>query len=345
MNQGFAKKMIGALASIACVVATSASAQTVKSISTFASGTAVGATAPDSITLSKYSVWVAYTNGTNGTGAGGNSTVVKYGGRGTILKTYSLAGSVDGLKFDPRTGDIWAMQNQDGNSTLTLIEREGEVEGPIPYAVTSATNGVDDAAFRGDQVFVSYTNPAAPTDPTIQLVKNGSNPIVLTPVLTMGATGTNLATGQTGQPTAQNDPDSLKLTPAGDLMLTSGDDGQLIFVHDPGTPSQKVSFLTLLDPISGAALAPGSGLDDAVIATSERATFFVTDTGNNRVLRIKVDEIPVGSLFAAVGGKLQEFGVVNRHTGKVYPVVSNLNAPHGVAFVPNTEDDDDEACR
>jgi len=225
MNQVFVKKMFGALASIACVVATSAGAQTVKSITTFASGAAVGATKPDSITLSRYSVWVAYTNATTGTGSGGNSTVVKYGGRGTILKTYSFAGSVDGLRFDPRNGNVWAMQNQDGNSTLTLIERDGDVDGPLPYAVPTATRGYDDAAFRGNDVFVSYTNPAAPTDPTIQLLQNGSNPIAVTPVLLMGATGTNLATGQTNQSTTQNDPDSLKLTPTGDLMLTSGDDG------------------------------------------------------------------------------------------------------------------------
>lgn len=121
----------------------------------------------------------------------------------------------------------------------------------------------------------------------------------------------------------------------------------MIFVHDPATPNQKVSFLTLLDPISGAPLsaAGGSGLDDAVFAPSESGTFFVADTGNDRILKVKVDEIPVGSLFAAVGGTLQEFGVVNRHTGKVYPVVSNLNAPHGVAFVPNTDEDDEDVCR
>ena len=75
-----------------------------------------------------------------------------------------------------------------------------------------------------------------------------TNPLAFTTILTMGGTGTNLATGQRNQPTAQTDPDSLKLTPLGDLQLSSGDDGQLALVSHPGTDEQAVSFITLLDP-------------------------------------------------------------------------------------------------
>jgi hypothetical protein len=76
----------------------------------------------------------------------------------------------------------------------------------------------------------------------------------------MGAKGTNIATGQPNQPTTQNDPDSLKLTPGGALMLSSGDDGQLIFVLNPGSGDQRVAFLSLLTPAN----AHVSGLDDAI---------------------------------------------------------------------------------
>jgi hypothetical protein len=145
----------------------------------------------------------------------------------------------------------------------------------------------------------------------------------------MGATGTNLVTGQTGQPTAQNDPDSLKLTPHGDLMLTSGDDGQLILVSHPGTPAQAVSFIQLLDQ-SG---SPVSGLDDALFVTERKGTFFLADTSNNRVLAIEADEISSGSLFASVGS-LNEFATVDLTTGKVTPFVPNLSGPHGLVFTP-----------
>src|SRR3974390_1197825 len=237
MNQRLAKQISRiAIASLALAMAVSVSAQNIRRITTFATGTAVNATGPDSITLSKNSVWVSYTNGADSTGLSGSSTVVQYKRNGQIRHTYSIKGSVDGLKVDPRTGLVWALQNQDGNSTLSLIDPKAHtVSGPIAYAVASAMQGYDDVVFRCDQVFLSYTNPAVSTDPTIQLLQNGSNPLVVTPVLTMGATGTNLATGQTNQPTTQNDPDSLKLTPTGDLMLSSGDDGQLIFVEKPAS--------------------------------------------------------------------------------------------------------------
>jgi hypothetical protein len=328
-----------AIASITLTMASAAFAQNVRRITTFATGTAVNATGPDSITLSKNSVWVSYTNGADSTGLSGSSTVVQYKSNGKVRHTYSLAGSVDGLKVDPRTGLVWALENQDGNSTLSLIDPKAHtVTGPIPYFVESTTQGYDDVVFRGDQVFLSYTNPVNPTDPTIQLLQEGSNPLVVTPILTMGAMGTDLATGLPNQPTTQHDPDSLKLTPSADLMLTSGDDGQLIFVEKPGRPDQSVSFLQLLDPSTGLAV---SGLDDAVFATATSGSLYLADTGNNRILKIDVDHLRVGSLFASVGS-LNQLTVIDRHTGITSPFVSNLSSPHGLEFVPHDDDENQQ---
>jgi DNA-binding beta-propeller fold protein YncE len=282
---------------------------------------------------------VEYGNGADSTGLSGSSTIVQYSLHGDVRHIYSIKGSVDGLKVDPRTGRVWALQNQDGNSTLSIINpKTHTVSGPIPYAVTSATRGYDDVVFRGNQVFLSYTNPVAPTDATIQLLQNGTDPLVVTPILTMGATGTNLATGQPDQPTTDTDPDSLKLTPTGDLMLSSEADGQLIFVGNPGRPDQSVSFLQLLDPSTGLAV---SAIDDAVFATAVKGTFYLSDTGNNRVLKIDVDHVPVGSLFVSVGS-LNQLTVVDIHTGFTAPLVSNLNGPHGLEFVPQTDDDNSQ---
>jgi glutamine cyclotransferase len=323
------------LLSIAVMAASSASAQTVRHVSTFATGSAVGGTKPDSLALGHNSLWVAYTNGADSTGKSGSSTVVQYGLNGKVRQTYSIAGYVDGLKLDPRTGLVWAMQNQDGNSTLTLINPKSKTaSAPISYAAPSATRGYDEVAFRLNQAFLSYTNPTGPSDPTIQLVQNGSNPIVVTPVLLMGASGTNLATGQPDQPTSQNDPDSLKLTPTGDLMLSSGGDGQLIFVAKPATPNQSVSFLTILDPSTGLAV---SELDDAVFATANQGSFYLADTSNNQVLKIDVANIVPGALFASVGS-MNALAVIDTATGRATPLVSNLNGPHGLLFTPNDDE-------
>jgi hypothetical protein len=315
----------------------SVQAQTIGTVKTFATGTSVSATGPDSITVGGGSVWVSYTNGADSTGKSGSSTVVQYDLNGTVQHTYSIRGSVDGLKIEPETGLVWALQNQDGNSTLTLIDPKTGItpDSPLSYKVTSGTQGYDDVVFRDQQVFLSYTNPASPTDPTIQRLDNRKSPLIVTTVLTKGATGTNLATGATNQPTTQNDPDSMKLTPSGALMLTSGDDGQLIFDLDPDSEHPRVAFLSLTDSKH----APVSGLDDALFPASKAGTIYLTDTGNNRVLKFDVTNIPEGSLFACVGS-LNQFVKVNLETGVVTALISNLNAPHGLVFIPKNDGND-----
>jgi hypothetical protein len=322
---------LSAVMMFALFVSSLARAATVQSVAVFAQGTAVNATAPDSIAVADDSIWVSYANGADSTGLRGSSTVVQYSLRGVVRRTFQIAGSVDGLKVDPRTGLVWALQNQDGNSTLTLIDPDEGItpNSPISYAVKSSTRGYDDVVFRGSRIFLSYTNPTGSSDATIQMLTKGSNPLAVTTILTMGATGTNLATGQRNQPTSQSDPDSLKLTPFGDLQLSCGDDGQLVFVSHPGTDEQAVSFLQLLDQAG----VPVSGLDDAVFATFQRGVFYLADTGNNRVLAITVSDLEVGSLFASVGSA-KALVSVDLKTGKVSPLLVNLSCPHGLVFQP-----------
>ena len=129
--------------------------------------------------------------------------MVEYDHSGHIEQTYQIAGSVDGLKMDPVTHEIWALQNEDGNSTLTLINPEEQSVGSLPlsYAVPSATHGYDDVAFLNGKVFISETNPANNGDATIVQLLNGNDPdsgtLHTKPILEFGATGLNLETGKT----------------------------------------------------------------------------------------------------------------------------------------------------
>jgi sugar lactone lactonase YvrE len=304
-------------------------AATIVTTTTFASGTALKGTNPDSITLSHDSVWVAYTNTADSTGLSGSSVVAQYDFTGKLLNQYTFAGYVDGLRYDHERDLIWVLQNQDGNSALVLLDHSGKMS-PMTYAVKSATRGYDDVAFINGGIYMSYTNPTGPSDTSIQYL-TGVNPITFAPVLTMGATGTNLATQQTGQATAQNDPDSLRPTPFGGLMLTSGDDGQLIFVHGLEQFTRSISFLTLLDPSSGKAV---SGLDDAVFALSPKGSFYVADTGNNQILKVDVTGVTPMSLYASVGS-MNAVVSVDLKTGNATPFITNLKSPHGLAFAPD----------
>src|SRR5580704_18080620 len=72
-------------------------AATIVKTSTFASGTALNATSPDSIAVSHDSIWVAYINSADSTGKSGSSVVAQYDFTGKLLNQFTFAGYVDGL--------------------------------------------------------------------------------------------------------------------------------------------------------------------------------------------------------------------------------------------------------
>ena len=290
-----------------------------------------GSSAPDSLTLDNNgSVWVEYGNGANTTGAGGSSTIVQYDTLGRVENTFTIAGSADGLKFDPVTDDIFVLQNQDGNSTLSLIDpMTNQVSGPLNYAVASPTRGFDDVAFVKGNVFESHTNPAAPGDGVVELLDNGHSPfgtLQTTPILRLGDTGTDMTTGATNVPLPVNDPDSLKALADGTLVLTSGQDSALTFIHNPATPSQTESFVTLP--------AGTAGLDDAITTNGATSgTFFVADTATNLVSAVQVSGLNPNDVYASVAS---DKGIVqiDPNTGVVTPVATGFQSPHGMFFVP-----------
>ena len=293
-----------------------------------------GSTSPDSITLANGDIWVAYTNGADSTGLSGSSTVVEYDRNGHIDHSYQINGYVDGLKFDPFTGEIWAMQNQDGNSTLSIINPEDHtVSAPLSYANPSSTRGYDDVVFTHGKEFMSYTNPVNPGDPTLVQLTNGNDPdgaLKTKPILDFGDKGLNLETGKM-EVIPQNDPDSLKLAPNGDLLFASGADQTIIDVHNPGTAHQSVSFTQ----VQG--VPAGAGLDDVLKVDASAGTFYLSDTADNRVLTFHATGLNPNDYYASVGNA---FGEVDPHTGQFTALVSAANAPgfkfgsaHGVEFV------------
>src|SRR5271170_2815722 len=125
-------RIIGASASALLIaLCTSAQANPTATSSVFATGgSGTGGTQPDSVTIGDGSAWIEYGNGADSTGASGSSTIVEYRLNGAVQHTYTIPGLVDGLKFNPATGIVWALQNNDSNATLSLIN-------PTTHAVTS----------------------------------------------------------------------------------------------------------------------------------------------------------------------------------------------------------------
>ncbi len=311
----------------------------VQETSIFATGgEASSATQPDSVTLGGDSVFGEYGNGADATGLKpnqGSSTIVQYSLSGQIEHTYSLPGSIDGLKYDPATGDLFALKNQDGNSHLYTIDPTTQaVSGPLDYAApyvygADSTRGFDDAAFVGNQVYLSYTNPANTGDSVIARLDQGTTPsgaLTLTSIVRLGDTGTNLATGEINQPLPVADPDSLKTLADGSLILTSDHDASLTIIANPGTAQQSASFVTLP--------AGSSGLDDAIVPTSDSGTFYISNAGADDVLKVAASGLNTNDIYVSVGSD-NAVDQLDPTTGKLTPFIVGLNSPHGMEFVPS----------
>jgi hypothetical protein len=324
-------------------------APVITGVTVFANGGAVSGTQPDSITHAGGSVWVEYGNGVDSTGViPGDSTIVQYSTSGAIEHTYQISGEVDGLKVNPVTGMVWALQNQDANSTISLINpTTGTVTGPFMYASPpykygpnsgpNANNGrgYDDVAFLGKQVFLSYTNPASPTDSVLQMLDQGDNP---SGTLT---TTSILIAEQTGIPSP--DIDSLKTTPSGDLVLTSeGDgvptsDGRFTLIAHAGEMNQTVTTVRVTDGMGNNV----QGMDDVLFPGAIAGTLYVTDTNSNNVYAITLKGLNPNEPIVSLGS-FDEVGLVNLATGVATPLITGadlpdgvLNSPHGLDFIPS----------
>lgn len=293
-----------------------------------------GATAPDSITIGAGSTWVEYNNGADSTGKGGASTIVSYGASGQVQYSFSIPGQVDGLKYNPTTGNVWALSNQDGNAELRFIDsRTNQLSAPLKYDTgyvygADSARGYDDVVFDGSKTFVSYTNPANPGDAVIQLLVNGRAPvgtIQTRNILSLGDAGTNLATGETNQSLPINDPDSLKLLPDGSLILSSGSDDALTIVSHPGTAQQTASFVQL---------PAGFSPDDTIVPTASSGVFTIGNQGANDVVQVRVSGLNTHDLYADITAK-NELVQIDPATGKITPVLTGLVSPHGLAFTPD----------
>ena len=328
------------------VTASAFATPTLDSIKVFASGSAVGGTQPDSVSVGNGSVWIEYGNGADSTGAGGNSTIVQYSAAtGAIQSTYTISGLVDGLKIDPSTGFVWALQNNDANSTLTLINPITHVvSAPLryapPYMYTTPgplARGYDDVAFDGSKVFLSYTNPTSPTDPVVQQLNQGNHPtglLTTTNILLNEQTGTN------------SDTDSLKTTPNGDLVLTSegdgpgsGSNGVITLISNAGEPDQSVSDVLVTDGHGNNV----QGMDDVLFPSATSGDLFFTDTANNDVYEAVLSGLDPNTPIASLAS-FDELGLVDLATGVATPFIDNsnipgglLSSPHGIDFLPVPE--------
>jgi hypothetical protein len=315
------------------------------SIRVFAKGVAGKYTAPDSIAVLRDHIYIGYGDGNDPTGADGKSNqIIEYDKGGHVIHIYTVVGHNDGLKVDPYTHKIWAMQNEDANPNLVIIDPETREQKLYTFAAPPAAGGgYDDITFRNGEVYFSASNPANNPNafPAIVKGKIVGSTVEVTPVLEGNATATDVVTGDSVTLNLQ-DPDSMTLTPANDILLDSQGDSELVLVHKPGK-NQGVLLIPLSSPFG----TPQA--DDTLFIPSDDGFILVSDTPANTVYMIRKNRFVPGTPYtAAVGApdaagvSVGFVGILDLNFGELTPIVTGLQSPHGTAFVKTRDDDRDE---
>jgi hypothetical protein len=298
-----------------------------------------GLTNPDSITTVNENIYVVYANKTQPDGSGGNSTIVEYSSTGQVLRMFHVKGKADGLKYNPFDHQLWALRNEDSNPALTTIDPKTGDQDDFTYAEpTLHGGGYDDAVFFKDATFISASNPnlQAPTpttpngqnvSPSIVKVRLAGHQIFVEPVLTGITSLVDIATGKIVI-AQQSDPDSLKVDSAGDLVLDSQADGDLIFINSPGSDNQAGLRLHLTNGTSKQIT-----VDDTVFPTTPSGTILVVDTKADTVYAVQSEAFQPGGAYSASDSD-GILGKVDLSTGLVTPIVTGMQSPHGALFVP-----------
>ena len=301
-------------------------------VSVFA-GPPVGLTNPDSITTANGNIYVVYANATNPDGTGGFSTVVEYSASGKMVSTFNVTvtGKADGLKYNPFDHKLWALRDEDSNPALTLIDPKTGFETNYTYAQKPLHGGgYDDVVFTRGETFISASNPNLDAGqnnfPSIVSAHIIGHQVFVAPVLQGNAPLIDIATGQKVV-ALQSDPDSLKVDSAGDLVLDSQADGDLIFINAPGSPNQAGLRLHLSNGTSNQIT-----VDDTVFPSTPAGTIYVVDTKGNTVYAVKSGAFQPGGAYSASDSD-GILGKVDLSTGLVSPIVTGMKSPHGALFV------------
>lgn len=285
--------------------------------------------APDSIAVLDGHVFVGYGDAAAPDGSDGkSSTVVEYAANGDMLWTYTVLGHNDGLRVNPKTHMLWALQNEDANPNLVIINPKTHSQKMYKFVTpTLHGGGYDDMSFRGDDVFISASNPSNNPNfgPAIVKITSFSGQTVnVSPVLSASAVATDIPTDNQLVLNLQ-DPDSMIFNPLGDLVLDSQADAELIIVHHAGYADQSVYHLPLTQ--GGAPVQ----IDDTVFATSSYGVILVSDRDGETVYSISRNIWAPDSAYSATPNSVAS---LDPNTGILTNVVSGMVSPHGMAFVP-----------
>lgn len=304
-------------------------------------------TNPDDITVLGGRIYVVWQNATQADGSGpGTSTVVAYRNNGRPADRWQIPGHVDGLTADPANHRLIVTANEDANSALYTITPHGHRGGQVrrytyaPDPSTLTGGGTDAVSIVAGKILISASNPQNSTSPAVfqALVPENGTVATLTPYFYDDSTATDATTGQPVM-LHLTDPDSNARVPrtasnyAGQFMLDSQGDSELIFAADRGAMTPT---LTMLGLTAGSGMA-NPQVDDVRWTTSPYGTLYAVDGKAGKVYAI-TGHFGKGTALTAIPSDspslADDIGVIDLATGKVTPIVTGLSSPKGLLYLP-----------
>jgi hypothetical protein len=300
-----------------------------------------GVSQPDSIVLWHDRIFVGFQDRVAKDGTDGkSSSIVEFSLSGKVERIFSVPGHNDGLRI-VGDDDLWALQNEDANPNLVVIDLETGQQFPYKFAPTPHGGGYDDIVVTPDgDVYLTASNPnlnalGVNVFPALVRARLAHGNVLLEPVLYGNAAATDIATGATVSLNL-TDPDSMTKDLKGNIVFTSQADSELVFVGHPGSRQQTVGRLGITSTATG----PGGALitiDDTSFVPPGAAYLLVTDIGTGNVYRID------RTLFGFEPGQAYSasdtagiVGTLNIDTGVLTPIVTGMNSARGLQFVMST---------
>jgi len=301
-------------------------------IDVFAKGTASYSN-PDSVDVAGKHVYIGYQNVTAKDGSDNkSSTVVEYTLDGKVVRTFSVPGHCDGLRFNPTTHLLWATSNEDGNPRIVTINPDNGVVTPYTFPAAPHGGGYDDVIFLNGTAFIAASNPTLDNAginkfPAVDKIELKDGKAILTPVLLGNASALDTTTNKT-VPLNLTDPDSMTVDTQGNLVLVDQADAQLIVVDDPGQSKQEVKRIPV-----------GTQVDDTLWIRSKEGNLLVVDGKQNAIYSVTINktDFTPGTVYTeapADAGVAGFVGTVDLKTGTIVPVIIGLTSPTGMGFIP-----------
>ena len=318
-------------------------------ISVFANSP-MGVSQPDSIVQWHDSIIIGFQNHVAKDGTDGkSSTIVEFSLSGKVKRMFTVPGHNDGLRI-VGDDDLWALQNEDANPNLVVIELRSGKAKQYKFAPTPHGGGYDDMVVKDGKVFITASNPNVDAMgnnvfPALVRASLSGSSVLLEPVFNGNASATDIPTGN-AVTLNLTDPDSMTIDPRGNIVLDSQADSELIFVRNALTDEQTLGRLnisqTTLLGTDGKPLA--ITLDDTAFAPRPKAFLLVTDVSGGVVYRVDAGTFGFepGTAYSA-SDTLGLVGTLNLDNGVVTPVVTGFGSARGLLFVsPDGDRDADD---